>query len=402
MFFKIQNPKFIKYIINIYFMDYNKKSLELHEENKGKIEVVSKVKLENKDDLSIAYTPGVAEPCREIHKNIKNIYKYTIKQNTIAVVTDGSAVLGLGNIGPEASIPVMEGKALLFKEFANIDAFPIALNTQDPDEIIKTIKLISPVFGGINLEDIAAPRCFYIEEKLQNIGIPVFHDDQHGTAIVVLAALINASKVVGKPIESMKIVVNGAGAAGTAITKILIKKNPKDILVCDKEGIITKDNSTGIKNKIAQITNKNNISGSLKNALKDADVLIGVSVGNIVTKEMIKEMNKPIVFAMANPTPEIMPEDAKEAGAEIIGTGRSDYPNQINNVLAFPGIFRGALDAKATKINDEMKLAAAVALANYIKPTKDKILPSPLDKNIAKIVAEAVKEAAIKTKVIRD
>src|SRR3989344_2508908 len=334
-------------------MDIQKKSLEIHEKLKGKLEIKSKIPLKSIEDLSLAYTPGVAEVCREITKDKSLIYKYTFKENTVAVISDGSAVLGLGNIGPEAALPVMEGKCVLFKEFAGINAFPICLSKQDIKTTIETIKNISVVFGGINLEDFKAPECFEIEEGLQNLGIPVMHDDQHGTAVVVLAALINSLKIRGLAKEKAKIVINGAGAAGTAITKIL-----------------------------------------LKNALKNADIFIGVSKGNLLTKEMIGSMNKnPIIFALANPNPEIMPDLAKEAGAFIVGTGRSDFPNQINNVLAFPGIFRGALDIKAKRITDKMKIAAAEALASVIKPSVDKILPSPFDKEIVPRIADAVKEA---------
>jgi len=389
-------------------MDYNKMSLEMHKKFVGKIEVTSKVKLENKNDLSIAYTPGVAEPCRKIHDNIDEVYKYTSKGNLVAVVTDGTAVLGLGDIGPEAALPVMEGKSILFKAFANIDAFPICLATKDVDEIVKTVKMIAPTFGGINLEDISSPRCVEIERKLkEELNIPVFHDDQHGTAVVVSAALINALKIVNKKIDEIKIVVNGAGAAGCAIVKMLINLGVKNVLICDRKGILSRDieNGNKVKDEIAALTNKEEIHGSLKDALKDSDVFIGVSAKDLVTVEMAKAMNKEaIVFAMANPDPEIAPEKAKEAGVRIFGTGRSDYDNQINNVLAFPGIFRGALDAKASDINEDMKVAAAYAIANLVeeKDLKDNnIIVSVLDERVAEVVAKAVYDAAIKSGVSR-
>lgn len=375
-------------------MNYNEESLRIHKLNKGKLEVKSKVPLESKDDLSVAYTPGVAEPSRQIASDKDLAYTYTIKGNSVAVVSDGSAVLGLGDIGGEAAMPVMEGKALLFKEFANIDAFPICLTTGDKDQIIQTVKNISAGFGGINLEDIAAPKCFEIEEALQDIGIPVFHDDQHGTAVVILAALINASQVVDKNLEDLKVVISGAGAAGTATAKLL---KVHDIIMLDSKGIIHsgRDNLNSAKESLLQHTNKNNISGDLSDALKDADVFIGVSQPNLVSEAMIKSMNEnPIILAMANPTPEIMPEVALAAGAAVVGTGRSDFPNQVNNVLAFPGIFRGALDIRAPKITESMKLAAAHALAAVVKsPTKDEILPSPFNKEVVQKVAEAVKSA---------
>ncbi|MEK6895561.1 MAG: NADP-dependent malic enzyme [Nanoarchaeota archaeon] len=395
-------------------MDIYKESLDLHKKNKGKLGIISKVPLKDKKDLSLAYTPGVAEPCREIAKDISKVYEYTIKQNTVGVVTDGSAVLGLGNIGAEAALPVMEGKCILMKEFADIDAFPICIKTQDADEIINIVKNIAPVFGGINLEDISAPRCFEIERALQGIGIPVFHDDQHGTAIVILAALINSLKIVGKKFEDVTVVINGAGAAGIAITKFLkcadIKSDlcspVKDIIVVDTKGIIyrNREDLSEIKKEISLFTNKNNIKGGLADAMKNADVFIGVSAPNVVTEEMIKSMNKrAIVFAMSNPVPEIMPDIALRAGAEIVGTGRSDFPNQINNVLAFPGVFKGALDAKAKVITPEMKYAAAYALAECVNnPKKDKVLPNPLDKNVPKAIAEAVRLKAIEQGVIRD
>ena len=382
-------------------MDVYKESLKLHEKNKGKLEIKSKVSINNKKDLSLAYTPGVAQPCLEIKKNKNNVYKYTIKQNTVAVISDGSAVLGLGNIGAEASIPVMEGKCILMKEFGNIDAFPICITTQDTEEIISIVKNIAPVFGGINLEDISAPRCFEIEERLQNLGIPVFHDDQHGTAIVVLAAVINSLKVVKKNIKDVNVVISGAGAAGITIAKMLkeIDTPVNDVILVDSAGIVSKNRQdlNLEKRKMLTITNKHNKSGSLKDAMKKADIFIGVSAPDIVTEDMVRSMNKKaIVMAMANPRPEILPNKAKKAGAAIICTGRSDFPNQVNNVLAFPGIFRGALDARARKITMEMQLAAAKAIANYIKPTKDKVLPSVLDKKVSKAVADAVRKAAIK------
>ncbi|MEK6914554.1 MAG: NADP-dependent malic enzyme [Nanoarchaeota archaeon] len=377
--------------------DYNKLSLEMHEKLKGKLEIKSKKEIKSKDDLSIAYTPGVAEPCREIYKNPEDVYKYTIKGNTVAVISDGSAVLGLGNIGPEAAIPVMEGKAILFKEFANIDAFPICLKNQNVNQTIETIKNISPIFGGINLEDFKAPECFEIEQALQNLGIPVMHDDQHGTSVVVLAGIINSLKVVKKEIENVKIVVNGSGAAGTAVTKLMLKYGFKNIIVLDTEGIIYKGrkNLNKIKEEIASITNHNLLQGDLTEAMKRTDIFIGLSKPDLLTADMIKSMNdKPIIFALSNPTPEIMPDIAEESGAYIFATGRSDFPNQVNNVLAFPGIFRGALDIKAKRITDEMKLAAAETLASIIKhPTREEILPYSLDKSIVPKIAEAVKMA---------
>lgn len=372
-----------------------KRSLNLHKEKGGKLEIRSKFELKNKEDLSFAYTPCVAEVCWKIAKNKKAAKEYTIKKNTVAVVSDGSAVLGLGNIGPEAAVPVMEGKAILFKALAGIDAFPICLDTSDPDEIVRTVKNIAPVFGGINLEDIAAPNCFQIEEQLQDLGIPVMHDDQHGTAIVVSAALINAAKVVNKKMLSLKVVVVGAGAAGVAIVKMLSREfDLKDIIVCDSRGIISKDRTdlNPVKKQLLKISNQENISGKMTDALMGADVFIGVAMGNILNEKMIKKMNDdPIIFAMANPVPEIMPDLAKKAGAAIVGTGRSDFPNQINNVLVFPGIFRGALDGGFLKITDKMKSIAARTIADYVKhPTPNKILPNPLDKNVAKMIAKNI------------
>lgn len=388
--------------------NYNELALKLHKEKKGKISVVSKVKVETKEDLSIAYTPGVAEPCREIHKNKEAVYDYTSKGNLVAVVSDGTAVLGLGDIGASASIPVMEGKAVLFKSFADVDAFPICLDTKDVDEIVRTIQLLEPVFGGVNLEDIAAPRCFEIETKLKKtLDIPVFHDDQHGTAIVVAAGLINALKLTGKKMEDIEAVVNGPGSAGIAITKLLLKLGVKNIVLCGKKGALHKESKdiNWAQLEMVQITNNNNETGTLEEVLHGKDVFIGVSAPNIVTKEMISSMaDKSIVFAMANPVPEIMPDEAKAGGALIVGTGRSDFPNQVNNVLAFPGIFRGTLDVRASDINEEMKIAAAYAIAGTISEEEldaENILPKAFDMRIAENVANAVKKAAIETGVAR-
>ncbi len=389
-------------------MNYFEESLKLHEKHLGKIEVVSKVAIETRDDLSLAYTPGVAEPCRKIHEDEENVYKYTSKGNLVAVVTDGTAVLGLGDIGPKAGLPVMEGKAILFKEFANVDAFPICLDTKNVDEIVRTVKLIAPGFGGINLEDISAPRCFEVEARLKKeLDIPVFHDDQHGTAIVVLAGIINSLKVVGKKIEDIKVVINGAGAAGTAISNLLLLAGVKNLIACDKVGILYRgmEKIDDAKTDLAERTNPDNIKGSLADALVGADVFVGVSAPGIVSQDMVRSMNKDsIIFAMANPTPEIMPEDAKAAGARVIGTGRSDFPNQVNNVLAFPGIFRGALDVRAKEINEEMKLATAYAIANYIKEdelNENYVIPSALDKEVSKVVSDAIAKAARKSGVAR-
>lgn len=389
-------------------MNYFEESLKLHEKHIGKVEVVSKVVLETRDDLSLAYTPGVAEPCMKIHENEENVYKYTSKGNLVAVVSDGSAVLGLGDIGAKAAIPVMEGKAILFKGFAGVDAFPICLETKDVDEIVKTVKLLAPVFGGINLEDISAPRCFEIEDRLkEELDIPVFHDDQHGTAVVTLAGLINALKITNKKFEDVKIVVNGAGAAGTSIIKLLLLSGAKNIVACDRAGIIYRgqEGLNDAKKALAEITNTDNLKGTLVDAMVGTDIFIGVSAPGVVTSEMVKSMNKDsIIFAMSNPVPEIMPDLAKTAGARVIGTGRSDFPNQVNNVLAFPGIFRGALDVRASKINEEMKLAAAHAIADYIKEeelSEDYVIPSALDKKVSQNVAEAVAKAAIETGVAR-
>ena len=371
------------------------------------METVSKVPLENKVDLSLAYSPGVAEPCVEISKNPSAVYDYTIKGNLVAVITDGTAVLGLGDIGPEAALPVMEGKALLLKRFANIDSFPICLGTKDVDEIVQTVKAISPTFGGINLEDISAPRCFEIERRLrEECDIPVFHDDQHGTAIVVAAGLLNALKVVNKDMKSIKIAVNGAGAAGIAIVKHLLNLGFEQIIICDSKGAIYKGRPEGmnpVKDEIAEITNPLHITGSLQDAMTGADVFIGVSVANLLTKELIGCMNRdPIVFALANPDPEITPDKAKEYGVRVIATGRSDYPNQVNNILAFPGIFRGALDVRATEINEPMKLAATYAIASLVDEAElhdDFIIPVPFDDRVAEVVTRAVSEAAIATGV---
>jgi malate dehydrogenase (oxaloacetate-decarboxylating) len=377
-------------------VNLREESLKKHREWQGKIEIKSKVKITTSKDLSIAYTPGVAEPCKEIARNEEKIYEYTMKSNTVAVVTDGSAVLGLGDIGPKAALPVMEGKALLFKEFADINAFPVCLDTKDPEKIIETVKIIAPAFGGINLEDIAAPKCFLIEERLKKeLDIPVFHDDQHGTAIVVLAGLINSLKIVGKDPQKIKVVINGAGAAGIAIAKLLLKFGIENITLCDKNGILHEDENwlNFAQKEISKKTNPENLRGDLKKAIKGADVFIGVSAGNVVSTDMIKSMNTdPVVFAMANPIPEIMPDLAKEAGAKIVGTGRSDFPNQINNVLAFPGIFKGALKCRK-QITDKMKIAAAYAIAEIVSEKElstDKILPKPFEAGIADKVAEAV------------
>ncbi|MCR1851045.1 NAD-dependent malic enzyme [Paeniclostridium sordellii] len=388
--------------------NYAELALKVHEENKGKISVCSKVKVEDKDDLSIAYTPGVAAPCVEISKDESLAYKYTSKGNMVGVISDGTAVLGLGDIGASASIPVMEGKAILFKEFANVDAFPICLNTKDVDEIVRTVKLMEPVFGGINLEDISAPRCFEIEEKLKKeLNIPVFHDDQHGTAIVLSAAIINALKLIDKKLEDLEIVINGPGAAGIAIAKMLLSMGVKNIILCGLNGALEEnmDDLNWAQREMLKVTNINNEKGLLKDVIKHKDVFIGVSGPNCVTKDMVASMNeKSIILAMANPTPEIMPDLAKEGGAYIVGTGRSDFPNQVNNVLAFPGIFRGVLDVRASEINEEMKIAAANAIADSIKEedlNPNNILPKAFDREVAKNVAEAIKKAAINSGVAR-
>jgi malate dehydrogenase (oxaloacetate-decarboxylating) len=381
-------------------MDMREKALKEHELWRGKLEIKSKVKVNTSEDLAIAYTPGVAEPCKEIEKDIENVYKYTMKSNTIAVVTDGSAVLGLGDIGPEAALPVMEGKCVLFKEFADIDAFPICLDTNDVDEIVNTIKIISPGLGGVNLEDISAPRCFEIERRLkQDLKIPVFHDDQHGTAIIVLAGIMNSLKIIKKQKENLKVVISGAGSAGIAIAKILLNFGIKNIILTDRKGILTQMEDNWAKREIADMTNPEKLQGDLSEALINSDIFIGVSAPGIVTKEMIETMNKDaIVFAMANPVPEIMPEEAKAGGARIIGTGRSDFPNQVNNVLAFPGILKGALKAR-TQITEEMKIAAAKAIAEMIPEeelNEENILPKAFKPGIAENVANAVINAAEK------
>ena len=384
-------------------------ALEMHKENQGKLEITPNIKVTNKEELSLAYSPGVAEPCKEIHEDSRKVYDYTIKANTVAVVTDGTAVLGLGNIGAEASIPVMEGKAVLFKSFAGINGVPIALDTTDTDEIVNTVKLLQPNYGGINLEDISAPRCFEIEETLKKeTNIPVFHDDQHGTAIVTMAGLINALRIVDKDLSDIKVVLNGAGAAGIAIVKLLYSYGVRDMIMCDSKGAIYEGRQHGMndtKAYVANWTNKDKIDGSLEEVIKDADVFIGVSVADLLTKDMVKSMAEdPIIFAMANPNPEIKPDDAKEAGAKVIGTGRSDFPNQINNVLAFPGIFRGALDVEATHINEDMKKAAVEAIADLIDEDElnpDYCIPGPFDKRVAPSVARSVAKAAMESGVAR-
>ena len=386
--------------------EIKQKALELHEKNQGKLEVVSKVKVNDAMDLALAYTPGVAEPCKKIHEDNELAYKYTNKGNMVAVVTDGSAVLGLGNIGGIAGMPVMEGKSVLFKEFGNVDAFPICLNTQDTEEIISTVKAISPSFGGINLEDIAAPRCFEIEKRLiEELDIPVFHDDQHGTAVIVLSAVINALRIVKKDISDVKIVISGAGAAGIAISNLLTLAGAKNNLILNSRGIIDPDDEKldEARREIARTTNPNKVKGDLKIAMENADIFIGVSAPGILTKEMVASMNHDaIVLAMANPVPEIYPDEAKEAGARVVGTGRSDYPNQVNNVLVFPGVFRGALDAKADKITDDMKLSAAYAIAHMVEqPTEERILPEAFNKDVARNVANAVKKSWEEKKVIK-
>jgi malate dehydrogenase (oxaloacetate-decarboxylating) len=389
-------------------MSVKEDALKLHRDHRGKIEVVSKVPLTNTYDLSVAYTPGVAEPCREIHRDKDLVYEYTAKGNMVAVVTDGTAVLGLGNIGAEGAYPVMEGKAILFKGFGGVDAFPICIGTTDVDKIVETVKLLEPTFGGVNLEDIAAPNCFEIERRLkEELDIPVFHDDQHGTAIVAAAGLINALKVIGKKIEDVTVVINGAGAAGIAITKLLVFLGVKEIILCDTRGAIYEGRQTGMnpaKEEIARMTNKQKLAGTLADVIKGTDVIIGVSGPNTVSKEMVASMDRPIVMAMANPIPEIMPDDAAAAGAEVICTGRSDFPNQVNNVLAFPGIFRGALDVRARDINEPMKVAAAYAIAELIADEQlspDYVIPSPFDERVAPAVAKAVAKAAQDSGVAR-
>ncbi|MBT2754467.1 NAD-dependent malic enzyme [Mesobacillus foraminis] len=390
-------------------MSLREEALHMHSTHRGKLESKSKVPVRNARDLSLAYSPGVAEPCKEIHDKPETVYEYTMKGNMVAVVSDGTAVLGLGNIGPEASLPVMEGKAVLFKSFAGVDAFPICLNTTDIDKIVETVKLLEPTFGGVNLEDIAAPNCFVIEERLKKeANIPVFHDDQHGTAIVTVAGLVNALKITGKKMTEIKVVANGAGAAGIAIIKLLYSYGVRDIIMCDTKGAIYEGRPHGmndIKDEVSKYTNRNNVKGDLSEAVVGADVFIGVSAAGALTPEMIKTMNPdPIVFAMANPNPEIMPEDARAAGVKVIGTGRSDFPNQVNNVLAFPGIFRGALDARATHINEKMKVAAVEAIAGLISEdelSSEYVIPGPFDPRVAPEVAAAVAKAAMETGVAR-
>ena len=389
-------------------MDYKKQALIDHEKWHGKIEVTSRCTVNNKDELSVAYTPGVAEPCLEISKDVDLSYKYTRRSNLVAVVTDGTAVLGLGDIGPEAGMPVMEGKCVLFKSFGDVDAFPLCVRSKDVDEIVKVVSLLAGSFGGVNLEDISAPRCFEIERKLKECcDIPIFHDDQHGTAIVAAAAMIGACRLKGKKIEDMKAVVSGAGAAAIAVTRLLMALGLKDVILCDRKGAIYegRDGLNEAKAEMAKITNKNKLTGSLADAMVGSDVIFGLSGPGIVSQDMVKSMNKdPFIFVMSNPTPEIFPDEAKTAGAAVVGTGRSDFPNQINNVLAFPGVFRGALDVRASDINDEMKIAAAYAIANLIDEkdlTPDYIIPEPFDKRVAPAVAKAVAEAARKSGVAR-
>ena len=379
--------------------DYAARSIEAHKKYGGKVAIHSKMPLDTPDDLSLAYTPGVAQPCLEIAENREKAYDYTSKQNTVAVVSDGSAVLGLGNIGPEAALPVMEGKAVLFKKFAGVDAVPIVLATQDTEEIIQTVKMIAPGFGGINLEDISAPRCFEIERRLkQELDIPVMHDDQHGTAVVTLAGMFNAVKVTGRTFADLNIVINGAGAAGIAIIYLLREIGVRQIVMCDSRGIIhrERDDLTPVKQEVAELTNKNNLTGGLEDAIRGADVFIGVSVPGVLKADMVRTMNEnPVIFAMANPVPEIMPAEAIQAGARIIATGRSDFPNQINNVLAFPGIFRGLLDARYTKLTNKMYIAAARAIAESVQePNEDKIIPGPFDPGVADAVAQAVRSCS--------
>ncbi|KYD10789.1 MULTISPECIES: NAD(P)-dependent malic enzyme [Heyndrickxia] len=390
-------------------MTLREEALHMHRINKGKLESKSKVTVRNAKDLSLAYSPGVAEPCKMIYDKPETVYEYTMKGNMVAVVTDGTAVLGLGNIGPEAALPVMEGKAVLFKSFAGVDAFPICLNSTDVDKIVETVKLLEPTFGGVNLEDIAAPNCFEVEERLKKeANIPVFHDDQHGTAIVTVAGLVNALKLVGKKMSEIKVVASGAGAAGIAIIRLLYHYGVRDIIMCDSKGAIFEGRTFGmndIKSEVAKYTNRERKEGALADVIEGADVFIGVSVAGALTKEMVESMKTDaIIFAMANPDPEIMPDDAKQAGAKVIGTGRSDFPNQVNNVLAFPGIFRGALDVRATHINEEMKIAAVEAIAELISETElnaDYVIPRPFDPRVAPAVAAAVAKAAMETGVAR-
>ncbi|TXL62491.1 NAD-dependent malic enzyme [Cerasibacillus terrae] len=390
-------------------MNLRNEALHMHKIHKGKLTIESKVPVRNGKDLSLAYSPGVAEPCKVIHDQREKVYDYTMKGNMVAVVSDGSAVLGLGNIGPEAALPVMEGKSVLFKSFAGVDSFPLCLNTNNVEEIVQTVKLLEPTFGGINLEDIAAPNCFIIEDRLKKeTNIPIFHDDQHGTAIVTVAGLINALKIVNKSFSEIKVVANGAGAAGIAIIKLLHSFGVRNIIMCDSRGAIYEGRKNGmnpVKDRIAKLTNSERKSGKLEDVIVDADVFIGVSVGGALTKEMIQKMNNdPIIFAMANPDPEIMPDDAKAAGTKVIGTGRSDFPNQVNNVLAFPGIFRGALDVRATRINERMKVAAAKAIASLVTKEElnpDYVIPGPFDDRVAPIVASSVAKAAMESGVAR-
>ena len=390
-------------------MNLNEESLKLHEENRGKIEVISKTEVKDMHDLAVVYTPGVAEPCRKIHQDISLVYKYTTKGNMVAVVSDGTAVLGLGDIGPEAALPVMEGKAVLFKHFANVDAFPICLATKDPDKIVEAVTLIAPSFGGINLEDISAPRCFEVEERLKKIlDIPVFHDDQHGTAVIVLSGLLNALKIVGKDISQIKITVNGAGAAAIAVLKFLMSAGIKDAILCDSRGIIyegRKENMNPVKEEMAKVTNRGMVKGTLADAIKGADVFLGLSVAGALKPEMVKTMvSDPIIFAMANPIPEIMPDEAKKTGARIIATGRSDFPNQVNNCLGFPAIFKGALKVRASQINEKMKLAASYALASLISEedlNKGIIIANAFDPRVVEVESEAVAKAAIESGVAR-
>jgi len=390
-------------------MNIYEEALKLHEENRGKIEVISKTEVKDMHDLAVVYTPGVAEPCRKIHDKTSEVYKYTSKGNMVAVVTDGTAVLGLGDIGPEAALPVMEGKAVLFKHFAGVDAFPICLATKDPDKIVEIVTLIAPGFGGINLEDISAPRCFEIEERLKKtLDIPVFHDDQHGTAIVVLSGLINALKVVGKDLDKIKVVVNGAGASAIAVLKFIMSAGVKNAILCDSKGTIyegRKENMNSVKEEMAKVTNRKMIKGTLADAIVGADVFLGLSVAGVLKPEMVKTMaSNSIIFAMANPTPEIMPDEAKKAGARIVATGRSDFPNQVNNCLGFPAIFKGALKVRASQINEEMKLAAAYALASLISEDElnnDNVIANVFDPRVVEVESEAVAKAAIESGVAR-
>jgi len=390
-------------------MDYNAMSLEMHKKSRGKIEIISKVKIADKEDLSVAYTPGVAEPCRKIHENKDDVYTYTAKGNLVAIVTDGTAVLGLGDIGPEAAMPVMEGKAVLFKEFSGVEAFPICVDTKDVDEIVQTVKHIAPSFGGVNLEDISAPRCFEIERRLkEELDIPVFHDDQHGTAIVTAAGLLNALKIVGKSIDTIKIVINGAGAAGISICQLLLGMGAKHIILMDRQGAICAGHNTNnpAKEKIAEVTNPDRETGDLEAIIRGKDVFIGVSAPGVLTAEMVSSMAKDaIIFAMANPIPEIMPDEAKRGGARIIATGRSDFSNQINNVLVFPGVFKGALDVRASDITEGMKQAAAYAIAGIIPNAElreDYIIPDPFDKRVVAAVSKAVADEAVKSGIARN